>query len=150
MRWINFNFLIVFLNTGTFKTLIMKLIYTILIFILLSACVSQNVEDLVKNIPNKNSFCDTTDFSKDTIFYHTHIVPLLQKNCLSCHSAVKAPNYGGGYNWEDSTEFALYALDLNQVLPAISHTGSVQMPQNAPKLSDCDINTVSRWIDLNK
>jgi hypothetical protein len=82
--------------------------------------------------------CITTNMS-----YQANIVPILQYNCYICHSA--AVNQGSitleGYD-------QLVALVNNgKLLGSIKHTAGFKvMPQNAPKLGNCDIAKIEQWI----
>ncbi|MBX2928728.1 MAG: hypothetical protein KF852_12910 [Saprospiraceae bacterium] len=84
------------------------------------------------------SNCDT-----DIVTYSGVIAPIISTNCLVCHST--AANLGGvrleGYNaikiW----------VDNGRIAGAINHqSGFSPMPQNAPKLSSCNISKIEKWI----
>jgi len=84
--------------------------------------------------------CDTANMS-----YATDIKPILQANCYSCHSnstftisGTKLENYND----------LIHHVEEGDVLGAITHAaGFPAMPENAPKLSDCDINKIKAWIE---
>ncbi len=83
--------------------------------------------------------CDTTN-----VTYSSSIFPLLDNNCLSCHSAVSADSKGGGTSLEG------YQNVLNNkqaCLSAIKHIGDKPMPKNSAKLKDCLIQQFQIWVD---
>jgi len=85
-----------------------------------------------------------------TVRYSIEITDILDKHCKSCH-------YGdfsvSGRNLYDYNTISGLALDgkygSGSLLSAVSHDGGNPnpMPQGAPKLSDCDINIIARWVD---
>ena len=76
-------------------------------------------------------FCDTT-----TITYNETIFPILAENCFSCHSAT-APSGA-----------LITVVENGRLMGAITHSeGYEPMPQNAPKLSDCEIGKIRKWIN---
>lgn len=82
--------------------------------------------------------CDTENMS-----FAADIQPILQQNCLVCHS--QAANFGN-VNLEGHNRVKLYA-DSGELLGVIEHqSGFSPMPKNAPKLVDCQIEKIARWI----
>lgn len=82
--------------------------------------------------------CDT-----DSVTYSGVIAPLLQANCISCHSA--AVNEGGitleGYDQ------VMARVTSGQLMGALNReAGYSPMPQNQPKLPNCQIEKVAVWI----
>ena len=86
---------------------------------------------------------ETTDCDTMNISYTVMLKPLINQNCLVCHNAQS--NFGGitleGYN------------DLVQFIPSGRFQGAIKrldgfipMPQNAPKLLDCEIEKFDKWI----
>lgn len=103
------------------------------------ALISKWIGQGAKNNSCISSGCDTTN-----VKYSTHIKPLIQNSCQGCHSGV-AP--GGGIDLATYTGVKAIA-DNGKFIGAISHlTGYVPMPQNGNKLSDCQINMVTIWIN---
>jgi mono/diheme cytochrome c family protein len=69
---------------------------------------------------------------------------IIQKYCLGCHSG---SNPGGGIPLENYDDIAAVASD-GRLLGVITHSaGYSPMPKNAPKLSDCKISQVTKWIN---
>lgn len=81
----------------------------------------------------------------DNMSYQTNIVPILERNCYSCHSTADGPN-NGNIVVEGYTELLKY-VDSGQLSASINHqTGYSAMPQDAPKLGSCDIAKIDQWI----
>ncbi|MEP6465078.1 MAG: cytochrome c [Parafilimonas sp.] len=109
---------------------------TICVAYLLSC--SKQSEDLLQ--PN-NMVCDTSNVS-----YMNNVLPIISANCYSCH---------GNGEMEGSVSLDGYA-NLKIVAGSgllegvITYSqGFPPMPENNPKLSDCDINIISAWINNN-
>jgi cytochrome c553 len=105
----------------------------LLLAIVLPGCYYDNEETLYPQ-----GECITTDIS-----YAQDIAPLIQQQCYGCHSA--AINTGN-ITLEGHSNFVNHAVN-GRLLGAIKHTqGFIAMPQNAPKLSDCNIAKIEQWI----
>lgn len=85
------------------------------------------------------STCDTVNMT-----YLNDVAPILQANCYSCHatgntiSGIPLDNYEAVKNMADN----------GFLIGTITHTaGYVPMPENLPKLSDCDINIIQDWVN---
>lgn len=91
--------------------------------------------------PQTGNNCDTLN-----VTFSGSIVPLLDNNCLSCHSNSTAAGLGGSIRLEDYADVKARADD-GKLLGTISHAGGfIPMPQGAPKLDECPINLVRIWI----
>ncbi|HEX4875212.1 MAG TPA: hypothetical protein VFV31_00975 [Chitinophagaceae bacterium] len=120
----------------------MKIILAILIFIsssiLISSCYYDKEELLYGN---SNAPCtDTTTFFS----YTQKVVPILRQYCYSCHSgSFPSGNQLMGTYTADKT-----MAQSGKLYGSISHTsGFSAMPKGMAKLSNCQINTVKKWID---
>jgi hypothetical protein len=112
-----------------------------LFVVVLGGCYWDNEEVLY---PDGTSNCDTTN-----VTYSGTIFPIINDNCISCHSGA-APT--GGLLLEDyatiSNQAQIPAGQAGSLYGAISHAdGNSPMPQNENPLSDCDILKVKKWID---
>lgn len=83
------------------------------------------------------SACDTA------VFTFTAVKKMIDANCLNCHSGATA---SGGLNFSTYAQVKVVA-DNGKLLGAISHTpGYSPMPMGNPKLSDCQVTQVRKWI----
>ena len=87
-----------------------------------------------------NNNCDTANSQ-----YMADVVPILTNNCYRCHGSTS--NSGSfGIVLEGYNNIKPYA-ESGTLLGVISHAqGFVPMPQDAAKLSDCNINKIRSWI----
>jgi hypothetical protein len=82
--------------------------------------------------------CDTVNIS-----YTRSVYPVLDNNCLGCHSSKVSKDKGGDINLEGYSNVVLYK---DAILGSIRHeNGAKPMPKNADKLSDCLIRQVEKW-----
>jgi uncharacterized membrane protein len=84
--------------------------------------------------------CDTTN-----VKYSTTVLSILSTNCYSCHSGTASA--GAGIQLDTYTNLKIYITN-SQFLNSINQTGSLPaMPLNAAKLSNCDIQKITVWIN---
>ncbi|TAL70891.1 MAG: hypothetical protein EPN82_00900 [Bacteroidetes bacterium] len=82
--------------------------------------------------------CDTT-----TVTYSKTIVPVLELNCLGCHTSVQPQ---GNVTLEGYSNVKKY-IDNGKFLGAIQHKkGYVPMPDNNMRLSDCNLRQLEIWV----
>ncbi|MDA3944833.1 MAG: hypothetical protein PF694_14985 [Bacteroidetes bacterium] len=99
----------------------------------LSACYKDNEEDLY---PDNGESCNTENVS-----FSQTIEPLVNNNCLSCHSTT---NTSGGVRLDSHSAIAEAATN-GRLLGAIRHeAGFSAMPQGG-KLPDCAISQFEAW-----
>jgi hypothetical protein len=92
--------------------------------------------------PQTDPSCDTIN-----ITYALSVAPILQENCLLCHSNSMAAGFGGNLRLEDYADVKI-RVDDDKLLGAISHaSGYSPMPMDASKLDPCKIKTISLWIN---
>jgi uncharacterized membrane protein len=85
--------------------------------------------------------CDTT-----VTKFSTQVKPILQSNCLMCHSNAAAQSSGGGIKLQDYADFKIYAMN-GRLMGTINHSaGFSQMPKGGGKLTDCSILIIQTWI----
>lgn len=90
----------------------------------------------------KNNSC--TGSCDATVFTYSGVVkPLIDTKCVGCHSATSP---GGNINL--STYAGVRAVALNgKLYGSIAQlAGYSPMPKSSPKLSDCEITQVQRWV----
>ncbi len=81
--------------------------------------------------------CDSTNFT-----YSGAILPMIQVNCLGCHSNASAT----GGSLADYTSIKNAAV-TGRLIGDISHTpGYNAMPLGGYRLSDCQVAQVTKWV----
>jgi hypothetical protein len=91
--------------------------------------------------------CDTT-----VVRYSVEIKAILDLNCQNCHGADPEQNINShGINLYDYSTISSLALDslcdVGSLVSAVSRNGCTSfMPKGQPKLSDCDINKFTAWV----
>ena len=113
----------------------------IICLIILAGCYYDNEEELY---PDQGNDCDTTN-----ITYSETVFPIINSNCISCHSG-SAPQ--GNILLEDYTTISKQAKipagQAGSLYGAISHDpGNSPMPKNGTQLTDCKIKQIKIWID---
>jgi hypothetical protein len=111
----------------------MKLLFlTLMLSMALPACTKDYEEDL------GGGLCTTENMS-----LQTDIRPILQNNCMGCHSSAAA---FGDVKLETYTDLKSW-VDNGLFLGSIVHDGSASpMPKSQPKLGQCQIDKISAWI----
>ena len=83
--------------------------------------------------------CDTTKF-----LFSATIAPLIQTNCITCHSTGNVNN--GGIDFTIFANVQAYALN-GRLLGSIQHlNGYSAMPKGMAQLSACNITQFAKWI----
>ncbi len=83
--------------------------------------------------------CDTLNF-----LYSTTISPLLQSNCIGCHSAGNPKS--GGIDLSTFVNAQAFALN-GRLLGSVTHApGYSPMPKGMAQLSACNITQLKKWI----
>ena len=106
---------------------------------LFAGCYYHNEEELY---PGGGQVCDTT-----AVTYSGSVLPVLQANCMICHSTSANAANGGSINLED---FSLLKdlVDGGNLYGAITHSPlHVPMPKDRAKLDTCSISKIKIWID---
>ncbi|WP_242929113.1 hypothetical protein [Pontibacter vulgaris] len=116
-------------------------LFAILSFILslVSACSSDNEEDLDPKPDPLPQQCDTT-----SVTFSGTVAPILASNCYSCHASAIAQ---GGVVL-DTYAGVKQQADRGNLIGVITHApGFPPMPQGGNKLSDCNIAKIKKWVD---
>lgn len=109
-------------------------ISTIVLFVFcLSSCTYNNEEELYPEVPVIDSLSYTED-----------VLPIIEVNCYACH---QNGSTSGGVNLEGYENLTIH-VESGSLLGTIRHDeGWSAMPKGASKLSDSQIEKVSKWID---
>ncbi len=101
---------------------------------LATGCAYDNAEELFPA-----PVCNTS-----AVTYQGTIAPILQANCLSCHSSAIAES---GIVLEDVHEVQ-HLAEHGTLLGVVTHSpGFPAMPKDAPQLSACDIAAIRAWVE---
>ncbi len=112
------------------------LLSTSICILFLSAACQYNVEEEL--------YPETDGCNLNNITYSKEVTDVLRNNCYSCHDQ---QNRTSGIVLEGYDNLIKY-VDNGRLLGAIRREpGFSPMPQNAPKLLDCDIDKIAQWID---
>lgn len=111
------------------------LFFIVLLATGISGCYYDKEELLYPN----SGICDTA-----AVKYSITVLPIVSASCYSCH----AGNFpSGGVKLDTYDAIRAHAIS-GRLYGAISHSpGFVAMPLNAPKLSNCKIQSIKKWID---
>ena len=121
------------MENQTIKTILNLLVVTGIVM-LLQSCYYDSVEELYPNPVE----CDTTNVS-----YANDVWPIIESNCLSCHSGASPSGNISLTNYDQIVAVA----NSGQLLGAIKHeSGYSPMPKGG-KLSNCDILTIEAWVN---
>lgn len=118
-----------------------KLMIIAAVLLAVSGCYNDKYDKLY---PVVATTCDTT-----TITYSHDIAPIIASNCFSpgngCHDAAGSGTSGFDYQssitaLQSNAASGLLLADINW---EARHN---PMPKGNPKLSDCNINKIARWV----
>jgi hypothetical protein len=109
--------------------------------IFLNGCYYDNEECLY---PEGTTSCDTMN-----VTYSQNVWPVINDNCINCHSGGTPSGNISLENYDDIRASALIpAGNYGSLYGVISHApGNSPMPKNAPKLPDCNIKQIEIWIE---
>lgn len=92
----------------------------------------------------QNLFCDEDCDTTNVTFSGVIWPEIIETYCFGCH---KNPNPLGGLKLENYSDVATIAAN-GKLLGVVTHSaGFPPMPKNAPKLDDCKITQITKWID---
>jgi hypothetical protein len=111
-----------------------NLFLIITISLLFSSCYYDSEEDLYPNAP-----CNVGI----NVSYANQIKPIIENKCISCH---RQATQNGGINLEGHGQMKIY-INNGSLIGSIKHlAGYSKMPVSSPKLSDCNILKIEKWI----
>lgn len=125
----------------------MKKIFSIVIILtsitVISSCYYDNFEEIN---PGAGLSCDTSG----TISFATNIKPIMESNCGTNNSACHNANGLGSYQLDNIAGIDVAIAD-GKFIESIKHIGSVsRMPKNSPKMDDCNIALIDKWLSTGK
>ncbi len=119
-----------------------KLMMVAGLVLVLGSCYNDKYDKLY---PVPPVICDTNNVS-----YTTVIVPILNASCNvsgGCHDAAGAAT--SGYDFTTYAGLRFQALNGSVVsdITGAPTTGHNTMPKNLPKMSQCNINKMTAWVN---
>jgi mono/diheme cytochrome c family protein len=113
------------------------------LFLVIVSC-THTPDEIINKNPNPEPPIDTLACDSTNVTYPGIVVPILNAYCISCHSGVTP---SGALDFNDYGDVSFVAQS-GQLLGAIKHQdGYSAMPQNAPKISACEIALIEKWIN---
>lgn len=92
----------------------------------------------------KNNRCESNNCDTLNVSFTAHIQPMMQNNCTGCHSGNQPQ---GGVSLTFYATIAASAAS-GRLLGSVMHSpGYAAMPQGAPKLDNCKITQIKKWIN---
>lgn len=79
--------------------------------------------------------------------YSSTVSPIISSRCYSCHGSDVAAINGGGNVLDSYNSLKPFATN-GKLLGVINHaSGYSPMPKNSAKLSSCEINKITDWVN---
>lgn len=111
------------------------LVSGIFFLVFISSCAKLNEEEILDNF----RYC-----KEDSVSFQNNVLPILNMDCNGCHSG---PNAEDGVELTDYANVQLYASS-GDLIGVLDHIGGLApMPYGRPKLNDCKIETIRKWIE---
>ena len=90
--------------------------------------------------------CDLA--SVDTVTYSGTVSAILSKNCASATGCHMNESTNTSKVMLDNVAGAQVVANNGKLVGVINHaTGFLEMPKGMPKLKDCDILKITKWVD---
>jgi mono/diheme cytochrome c family protein len=113
------------------------------LFLLIISC-THTPDEIVNTNPNLEPPIDTLACDSTNVTYPGIVVPILNTYCISCHSGATP---SGALDFTDYGDVSFVAQS-GQLMGSLRHQeGFSHMPQNAGKLSLCEISLIEKWIN---
>ncbi len=110
------------------------ILLTVLCVVIITSCTYDSREEVESLVT-----CDTTNVTLSLT-----ILPILNNNCIVCHSGASP---AGGLDYENYSDLFSVAND-GRLVGAINHLdGFEPMPRFAPKLPACEIMKIEKWVN---
>lgn len=128
--------------TNKIKILIAGMAGVLLTGSIMTSCYYDNAEELYGSVAP----CDTS-----AVTFAGSIQPILEAECLTCHSATNADGLGGGNNLEGFDNVINFVTVGDPANSSLYNSvawlaGASFMPKSGQQLSDCDIAKIRIWI----
>jgi len=87
---------------------------------------------------------DTTECDSSNVTYPGTVYPIIMSNCISCHGP---PTPEAGIDLTDFEDVAFIAQNGALMGSIRNEANYTAMPDNAPPLTDCEIELIQKWIN---
>lgn len=91
----------------------------------------------------RNNLCTETQCDSVNVSFASHIYPIIQTNCMGCHSGA---NPSGGIVLTSYQQIVAVANNNNKLLGTIKHQPGYSAMPPGGKLDDCSIAKIIKWI----
>lgn len=120
-----------------------KTLAAVVLVIFAGSCYNDKRDRLYPDVKPPVTTCDTT-----TVTFAHDIMPILQASCNisgGCHDAAGFAT--SGFNF--TTHAGIYNAAINGLIVSDINwePGHNPMPKNLPKLPQCDIDKITRWVN---
>jgi mono/diheme cytochrome c family protein len=121
------------------KQIFKLVLWAVLPTIMLTGCYYDTEEELYPD--SVNATCDTSN-----VRYSVEVKAVFDARCNSCHAGVNASANIRLDNYADIKAY-IDATGGKLVSSILQDGNASAMPQGQPKISDCEINKVSIWVN---
>ena len=122
---------------------IFYIIFLLTTITLISSCYYDNFEELN---PGAGLTCDTSR----SVTFTADILPIMQSNCGTNNSACHNANGLGSYQLDNIAAIDI-AIANGKFIESIKHESGVRrMPEDSPKMDDCNIALIDKWLSTGK
>ena len=109
--------------------------------IFIASCYYDNFEEVYPGAGLTNT-CDTAG----TMTYNLNAKKIFDENCGTSQSGCHSANSSSGYNLSDYAG-SVATANTGLLLGSIRHeNGYSAMPKNLPKMNDCNIVVIEKWV----
>ena len=121
------------------KQVFKVVLWAVLPSLFLTSCYYDTEEELYPD--SVNATCDTSN-----VRYSVEVKAVLDARCNSCHAGVNA---SANIRLDTYTDVKSYIDNTGgKLVSSIVQDGNASaMPQGQPKISDCEINTIKKWVN---
>ncbi len=110
---------------------------------LISSCYYDNFEEIN---PGAGLTCDTSI----SVTFATNIKPIMESNCGTNNGACHSAGAAGFYQLNNVAGIDAAIAD-GKFIESIKHlSGASAMPKNSPKMDDCNIALIDKWLSTGK
>lgn len=106
-----------------------------LFFAGMQSCTKDSEEKLMQDF----IYCADSNVS-----FANNVFPIINNDCRPCHSGASAE---GGIELDDYAEIQSLAFSGDLMIVIKHESGLQPMPNGRPKLNECKITTLQKWID---